>query len=89
MYQQHVEASLAKVKAIFEEAASIIEALQPGERVVATALADTIARKYGMTGQALYPVMKALLFEGYPGIEARRGAHGGLVKLPINNQAGE
>jgi hypothetical protein len=80
MNNQHIEVALGRVRAIYEKASTRIEALQAGEKVPATELAKDLAVEFGTTGPALYPVLK-ILFDGYPGIEVRRGAHGGLVKL--------
>lgn len=85
---QHLEDSLNKIRAIFEEAAEQIDALQPGEKIPATKLADQLADKHDMTGPQLYPTLKFLL-DGYPGVDIRRGAHGGIVKRPIEVAAPE
>jgi hypothetical protein len=75
----HVEASLGKIREIFEKASERVESLQPGEKIPATALASQLAAEYGMTGPQLYPVLR-FLFDGYPGVLVRRGAHGGILK---------
>jgi hypothetical protein len=80
MNDQHITSSLDKIRTFFDKASSRIEALKPGEKVPATVLADEIAKEHGMTGPQLYPVLK-FLFDGYPGVEIRRGAHGGIIKL--------
>jgi hypothetical protein len=77
---QHIEKSLNEVRALFTKAATRIEALKPGEKVPATQLAEDLAKEQGTTGPALYPLLKTL-FNGYPGVNIRRGAHGGLIKL--------
>lgn len=82
MSHQHVEDSLDKIRSIFEEAAAQIDALKPGEKIPATKLAEQLADKHDMTGAQLYPTLK-FLFDGYPGVDIRRGAHGGIVKLAI------
>ncbi len=76
----HIENSLNKIRPIFEKAAARIDALKPGEKVPATTLAGDIAKEHGMTGPQLYSTLK-FLFDDYPGVQVRRGAHGGLVKL--------
>lgn len=84
MNKTHVEASLDKIRSIFEKASARIEALKPGEKVPATELAAQLGKEIGMTGPQLYPVLR-FLFDGYPGILVKRGAHGGLIKPPVNN----
>lgn len=81
--KQHVENSLAKIRAIFEKATNRIDDLKPGEKIPATKLADDMAKEIGMTGPSLYPVLK-FLFDGYPGVEIRKGAHGGILKIDPN-----
>ncbi len=75
----HVEASLNKIRELFVKASERIEALNPGEKIPATALAAELGESFGLTGPQTYPVLK-FLFESYPGILVRRGAHGGLIK---------
>jgi hypothetical protein len=79
MNQKHIEDSLAKIRTIFEQASATIEALKPGEKIAATTLADNIAKTYGMTGPQLYPTLK-FLFDKYPGVDIKKGAHGGIIK---------
>lgn len=81
MSKEHVELSLDKIRKLFEKAALRIEALRPGEKIPATALAELIAKEEGMNGPQLYPTL-LFLFKDYPGIEVKRGAKGGLCKLP-------
>lgn len=80
MNTAHIDSSLAKIRAIFEKASTRIEALKVGEKVPATALADELAKEIGMTGPQLYPTLK-FLFDGYPNVDVRKGAHGGIVKV--------
>jgi len=80
MNNSHIDASLNKIRNIFEKASTRIEALKVGEKVTATGLAKDLAEEIGMTGPALYPTIKFLL-EGYPGVSVTRGAHGGITKL--------
>lgn len=75
----HVETSLDKIRKIFEKASERVEQLQPGEKVPATVLASQLGEEFGMSGPQLYPVLR-FLFDGYPGILVRRGAHGGLLR---------
>jgi hypothetical protein len=75
----HIDASLAKIRVLFEEASEVIESLKPGEKIPATKLAEEIAKKHGLTGPVLYPVLK-FLFDGYPDVDVKRGAHGGLCR---------
>lgn len=80
MNRLQVEKTLATLRPIFEKASTRIEALKPGEKVPATTLASELAKELGMTGAQLYPTLKWLL-DGYPGVDIRKGAHGGIVKL--------
>ena len=80
MNKQHVEDALNKIRVFFEKASTQIEAIVPGEKVPATKLAEDIAKEHGMTGPQIYPVLK-YLFDDYPGVDIRRGAHGGIYKL--------
>lgn len=75
----HVESSLNKIRELFIKASERIEALQVGEKIPATALAEELGSQFGLTGPQTYPVLK-FLFNSYPGILVRRGAHGGLIK---------
>lgn len=84
MNSSHVEASLARIRAIFEKASDRIEALAPGEKITATGLAADLAEEIGMKGPSLYPTLK-FLYEGYPGVSVTRGAHGGIMKLPVSS----
>lgn len=89
MNAQHVEDSLAKIRTIFEKASVRIESLKPGEKVPATELAAELAQDViqpngkPMTGPQLYSTLK-FLFDGYPGVAVRKGAHGGIIKLDPN-----
>lgn len=80
----HVEVALNKIRTLFEKASERIEALNPGEKVPATALAEQIGEQFGLTGPQLYPTLR-FLFDGYPGILVRRGAHGGLIKPSLTD----
>ena len=82
MSSDHVDMSLAKIRVMFEKASARIEALKPGEKVPATELAKDIGKEYGLSGPQIYPVLK-FLFDGYPGVEVKRGAHGGICKPAI------
>lgn len=86
MNKQHIETSLSRIRTIFEQASERIEALKPGEKVPATTLATDIAKEHGMTCPQLYPTL-LFLIKDYPGVEVRRGAHGGIVKLDPNKPA--
>lgn len=78
----HIEESLNEVRALFVKAAERIEAIKPGEKIPATKLAEDLAKEQSpdMTGPQLYTTLK-ILFEGYPGVDIRRGAHGGIYRL--------
>ena len=82
--QEHIDESLNKIRNIFEQASSRIEALQPGQKIPATTLAADLAKEVGMTGPQLYPVL-LFLFKGYPGVEIRKGAHGGIYKPVVKS----
>lgn len=88
MNKQHVEDSLTKIRILFEKASALIEALPPGEKIPATKLAEDIAKEYGMTGAQLYPTL-LFLFKDYPGVIIKKGAHGGIMKLPLMKSDGE
>jgi hypothetical protein len=77
---KHIEDSLNKIRIIFEKASQRIEDLKKDEKIPATKLAEELAKEVDMTGPQLYPTLK-FLFDGYPGVEIKRGAHGGIVKL--------
>lgn len=77
--QDHVEVAVDRVRNLYLKAVARIEALRPGEKVPATELAKELAAEVGMTGPQLYPTLK-FLFDGYPGVEIKKGAHGGIVK---------
>lgn len=77
--QNHIDESLAKIRVIFEQAAERIDALKTGEKIPATKLAADLAESQNMTGAQLYPTLLFLL-KGYPGVEIKRGAHGGIIK---------
>jgi hypothetical protein len=81
--KQHLEDALSKIRPIFEKAMERIDALKVGEKIPATKLADDLAKEVGMTGPSLYPTLKFLL-DGYPGVDIRKGAHGGIIKQDPN-----
>jgi len=81
--KQHLEDALSKIRPIFEKAMDRIDALKVGEKIPATKLADDLAKEVGMTGPSLYPTLKFLL-DGYPGVDIRKGAHGGIIKQDPN-----
>ena len=75
---QHIDNVLnSKIRPLLEEAANIIEALKPGEKIPATELAKRVAANHGMTGPQLYPTLKFMI-DGYPNRIVKRGAHGGI-----------
>lgn len=82
MNKDHVEESLNKIRAIFEDTSAEIENLQVGEKIPATKLAEKIAAKYEMTGPNLYFTLK-FLFKDYPNVKITKGAHGGIEKLAV------
>lgn len=81
--QNHIDETVAELRALFVKAATRIEAIRPGEKIPATALAEELAKELGMTQPQLYPTLK-FLFDKYPGVEIRRGAHGGIYR-PLPN----
>jgi hypothetical protein len=76
----HIELSLHKIRKIFQKASERLDALKPGEKVTATALAKELGDELGIAGAQLYPTL-SFLFKDYPGILVIRGSHGGLKKL--------
>lgn len=86
MNNQHIESSLDKIRKLFEKASTRIEALKPGEKIPATVLAEQIAKEHGMNGPQLYPTLK-FLFEDYPNVKIKKGAQGGIEKLPNTGTA--
>ncbi len=77
--QEHIVKSLSKIQAIFEKASDKIESLKSGEKIPATALANELAQDIGMAGPQLYPTL-LFLIRDYPGVDVKRGAHGGIIK---------
>lgn len=75
----HLEDAINQIRALFLKAATRIEELKPGEKIPATRLAEELASERGMTGPQLYPTLK-FLFDDYPGVEVKRGAHGGICR---------
>jgi hypothetical protein len=82
--EQHIDNALnTKIRPLLVEAAQLIEALKPGEKIPATELASRLGAMHGMNKSSIYPVLK-FMFDGYPGVEIRKGAGGGIKKLPTN-----
>ena len=81
--KDHIENSISIIRAIFEKASDRIEAINPGDKIPATKLAEDLAQEIGMKGAQLYPTL-LFLFKDYPNRELRRGAHGGIYNpLPV------
>lgn len=79
--EQHIIDVLeTRLRPLLVEAAELIEALKPNEKIPATKLAAIVAEKHGMTGPQLYPTL-LFLIKDYPGVKVLRGAKGGIVKL--------
>lgn len=76
----HLELSLDKIRVIFQKASARIEALKPGEKIPATELAKQLAPDLNMSGSQLYPTL-LFLIKDYPGVQVKKGAHGGIVRL--------
>jgi hypothetical protein len=81
--EQHIEETLNKLRAIYVEAATRIDALQGDEKIPATKLAIEIAESRNMSGPQLYPTL-LFLFKDYPGVTISKGAHGGIRKTKVN-----
>lgn len=79
MSNSNIDVALGKVRDLYVRTSEEIEKMQPGEKIAATKLAQTIAAEIGTTGPAIYPVLK-ILFDNYPGITFKKGAQGGLEK---------
>lgn len=73
----HVDERIARVRALFEKASEIIEAIPKGQKIPATKLAEDLAKEFGQTGPQLYTTLK-ILIDDYPGRIIKRGAHGGI-----------
>ena len=78
--KEQVDRTLDKLRHLLEKASDRIEAIEPGKKIPATELAQSLAEEIGKTGPQLYPVL-LWLFQGYPGVDIRKGAHGGIYKL--------
>jgi hypothetical protein len=83
--KKHIDDALANIRAIFEIAASRIEALpEDGKsKIPGTTMAKELGEQFGISGPTLYPTLLFLL-RGYPGTVLRKGAHGGIVRLAPN-----
>lgn len=88
--QEHREQALSEVRAFFDKAIERIEAIKPGEKIPATQLAEDLAKEQSpdLTGPQVYPTLKILL-DKYPGVDVRRGAHGGIYRLLPGEVAGQ
>lgn len=75
----HVENVLDDIRTLFLKAATRVEGLKAGEKVPATKLAEELAKELGKTGPSIYPIL-VLLFKGYPGVEVKKGAMGGIYR---------
>jgi hypothetical protein len=80
--EKHINNSLDKIRSLFNKASERIEALKQGEKIPATKLAEDIAKEIGMTGAQIYPVL-IFLIKDYPGMQIKKGASGGISRLPI------
>lgn len=82
---KNIEAALAKVQALYEEAGSRIDALAVGQKIPATALAETVGALHGIKGPQAYPLLK-IYFDTRASaddtdIVIKRGALGGIEKI--------
>lgn len=80
MNTQHIELKLSLIRRLFEELSTRIDALEPGERLPLTNYANSIARKYGLSGNQLLPII-LMLTRDYPGTITKYGPKGGVVKI--------
>lgn len=78
--EKHIDDTVSHIRNIFEKISARIEAIPAGNKILATELAESVAKDYGMTGAQIYPVFLYII-RGYPGIEQKRGAKGGIYKL--------
>ena len=85
--QEHIEDTLQKFREIFEKISAKIERMKPGEKILATQLAGEVAQDYKMSTAQIYPIFLHLI-RGYPGIEQKRGAKGGIFKLGDSKGSG-
>ena len=77
----HIDMSLAKVRVVFNKTKERIDRMRKGEKIPATELAKQVAAEMNTTGPILYPIMKYVLNDSYPGIKITRGCNGGVEKL--------
>ena len=77
---QHIDTTLDELRAIYTRAATRIEGLKAGEKIVATELAKELAVETDQTGAQIYPLLLQML-RNYPGVDRRKGAAGGIYKL--------
>lgn len=76
---EHKEATLKKIKGIFESAIVRIDALKVGERLICTNLAKDLSVDANMSHTSFYHVL-SLLIKNYPKTKIKPGAKGGLEK---------
>ena len=77
---KHLDDSISFVKAIFDEAVTLIEALKPGEKIPATKLAESLGKSRKLTTPQIYPTLLFLINKNYPGVWILKGAHGGIYR---------
>ena len=80
----HFDNAMATVQNLFTKVITRIAAIKPGETLPATKMSAELAAEIGTTGPALYPTLK-ILIDKFPGVEIRKGAHGGIYR-PLPNE---
>lgn len=79
--KHHIDFVLENViRPIFEKAAVKIDALQPGETLPGTKLAEMISEDMETSGTALYHTLR-FLFDNYPGMVFKKGSRGGMTPI--------
>lgn len=68
------------LKEILTEASVYIENMEANKTKPATKLAGEIGDKFSLSQQEAYSIL-VHFFKEYPGVEVRKGAHGGIRKL--------
>lgn len=79
---EHIDLAASRMRKIFQSVSNKIEermkVVAVGSKLCnVTALAVEIGKEFDCSGPEMYPFVKAIL-EGYPNIECKRGAKGGI-----------
>lgn len=80
MNAKYVEVTLERVRLVYQDASKILDTLQVGHKITATDLAQQLSIRHNIPQTIVYHLVQ-LLADGYPGIEKRRGAHGGWHRI--------